>query len=94
MRGLGFGVQGIINQRWGLKKTLHLLASQNGRCHYRKFQNLLNRFCGAIDKKTGHYKEVGDLIEIRFFHSQVHKGFRVLDFRPLKKNNIKAWLKC
>lgn len=41
------------------------------------FKISLTDFVGAIDKKTGHYKEGGDLIEIRFFHSQVHKGFRV-----------------
>jgi hypothetical protein len=78
---VGFRVWGAGNNQPEMR-TENL---SNGRCHHRKFQNLLSRFCRAIDKKTGHYKEGGDLIEIRFFHSQVHKGFRVWILDPSKK---------
>jgi hypothetical protein len=60
MWGLGFGVQGITNQRRGLKIS-PFACSQNGRCHYRKLQKLLTDFAEQLAKKTGHATKKGRL---------------------------------
>jgi hypothetical protein len=83
---LGFRVWGAGNNQTEMRTEnlsiclLHKMAD----VITENFKISSHRFCGAIDKKTGHYKEGGGLVEIRFFHSQVHKGFRVWILDPSK----------
>ncbi len=72
---------------WGAGNNQPEMSTEN------LFKISLTDFAGAINKKTGHYKEGGDLIEIRFFHSQVHKGFRVWILDPLIKALVEMLIK-